>query len=225
MGTTMINSRGCLSNDNGATLFEVVVAVAVLALLSVPVSQSFLNGAKTWTKIESRLSQNDKVYLQKTKILHWIENAHPIDTNRVPGELSYPLEGGVNSLSFSSPIHPDPNHDVLYRVHLGIGVNDTLDIAVLPDGYSGELDWRPLVKGINQISFRYLEAISSDGQPIWVQNWISQFNLPLAVEVTIQATDESDSWGPEVVPMKVKERAFCAFDAVSRKCRTGATAG
>lgn len=218
-----------MNSDDGYTLLEMLAAVAIMAMISVPLTWGFQSGVSYWRTAHETAQEQQKMIQLRTRLQEWLSSAYPMDVNRIPGQQTYPFEGYSDELMFSAAVHPDPTQDSLYRILLRRNSDSVLQLGLLPDSLNladrDNMQWFDLLDDVGQVRFGYLEGVDVSGAPIWVTEWRQKFGLPQAVRVTIEMSEASMTWEDIVAPISLNEWAFCAFDAVSRSCRTGETAG
>lgn len=215
--------------DSGYTLLELLVATAIMAIATVPLTWGFKLGVGTWRDVHRQTSERERIYLVRERLQNWLGAAYPLDVNRKPGAPLYPLVGEEKSVSFSAPIHPDPTKNELYRVELRLSAESVLQMAMIPDtqalDFPTEVEWYNLVQDVSSLNLAYLDSVTPAGELVWLSSWQERYYLPRAVRVSVEFHDSSLSWPDMIVTPQLEEWAFCGFDAVSRNCRTGEVPG
>ena len=216
--------------EAGYTLLELLVATAILALLSIPVAGSISLGLDSWTKSHQEAEHHERLSLVQKRIGEWLGNSYPLDVSRAALNGEARLVGTKHTLEFSAPVHPDPLQDRLSRVRLRL-FEGKLQMALLPDfSYQQEnveWVWSDLITGLETFSLGYLEGYDSEGAPIWVDAWegnAETIDLPLAVRITLSMEGEALVLVPLTVPLQIDQQAYCSYLA-DETCQPGANVG
>lgn len=226
----MTISQQYISGDEGYTLLELLVAVAILALLSVPIAGSVKLGLDTWAFTHDTAERQERVLLVQEKVKQLLSQAYPLDTRRTVGVVEYPVDGTATEIEFSAPLLPSTNQNALFRIRLGLN-DDALTLSYAPDfAYLGDdVIWQEevLLEGVSAVDVRYFEGVDASQNPIWLSSWgptAGELDLPEAISVDV-TLDESDlEWVPLTVTTEIEERAFCRFLTSERECLVGASA-
>ncbi|UTW58735.1 prepilin-type N-terminal cleavage/methylation domain-containing protein [Kordiimonas sp. SCSIO 12603] len=214
-------------DEQGFSLLELVVAIALLALISLPLYSGVSYGIRVWSFTHQELEDTERQYLMRAMIARWFERAYPFDVLRAPGDIIYPLEGTLESVSFTAPIHPDSRRDQLSRVTLS-NQEGQLVLEVSGDHavYSSDVSSEKVVlfDGVESLNFAYLATdVNSRRNEQWQNSWLENRQLPSAIRLVVSFTDPDVKWSELVVPFKVTERAFCQPDTgeTDQRCRDG----
>ena len=227
----MTPSHDTIMDDSGYTLLELLVAVAIIALLAVPISGSIALGLDAWTYSHQTADKQEKAFLVQDRLSEIIKRAYPLDNRRTSGVIEYPMIGTASEIEFSAPIHADPDRDALYRVRLSFD-EGVLKMGFVPDFQYLEdtVEWSEteVISGVESFQISYLEGVDASSNPIWLDRWGNDFgylSLPLAVRLEVQLSDPNIEWQTMTIKTVVEERAFCRYLASERECLAGANAG
>jgi len=218
-----------ISNEQGYTLLELLVAIALMTLMIVPLSGGVKLGLDTWQFSHEQISIGEKKYLLRLRIRDWLAAAYPLDMNRRPSNIVYPMVGTTEELTFSAAIHPDPSKNELSRLMLRRTTEGVFQLGLKPDAAAldpvQEMVWHDLMEDVASIEFSYMEGLDQQGSAIWLTNWEAQAQLPAAVRLKLDFGGEDKTWVPLIARPNIDEWAFCVLDPVSGNCRTGEIAG
>lgn len=214
--------------DDGITLLELLVSIAILSLLVVPISGSIDIGLRVWAKSHETAETQERVFLAKSRLDRWIESAYPFDSSRKTFQGETLLVGTAQSVEFTSSIHPDPQVDALYRVKLALN-NGSLIMETMPDfgAKTGSRIWqtKELLSQVSKLSFSYMSGTDASGNPIWISQWgdsIEASYLPAAIKIIMEFENPDLVWPDQIVRLQTEERAFCRFLPAERQCQVGA---
>ena len=206
------------SGEAGYTLLELLVAIAVIALLALPLSRTVSFSLKAWRGAHGDVEAFEEFALVRARLRTWLMAAYFSDPARKAGEVFAPMSGTSSSLNFIAPISPDGRADDLYRVTLRFDQElNTLILSMVPDHFpSSSRAESDLISDLSLAQFSYLTA---EGE--WLDEWTAIYEMPEAVKITMQSLSGSAS--ELIVPMLVEEWADCAFDSESevQNCLSG----
>lgn len=210
-----------MRREDGFTLLEVLVAVALIALMAVPATETLRKGIDSWQKSHARVDESEYRLLTRRRLADWMRTAYPADPLRRGGVLEYPFEGSEDSVEFIGAINPNEWSDELYKVLLS--VKEGVLVATIRSDYRPDapvMVETPLIEGVTAASFSYLN--SDIGQPAnWVSEWQGQLSPPRAVRLSLDLDDDSIFWPDLIMPLEVQQWAHCAYDPVALACRSG----
>jgi hypothetical protein len=216
--------------DDGYSLLELLVAVAPMALLAFPLTESVRTGLSVWSVAHSDADSIDRVNMARGRLRNWLENAYPAYYSRLE-ELTYPMSGASNTLSFIAPLNPDDRVNDMHQVSLQLDDSGAVIAAVKSDVLHNG-DWcldamqdcitAPLVTGVSSLEFSYLDPVSGD----WVGAWPAvntgghelQKELPKAVIVRLSFDDPRYQWPDLTVPLQVSEWSRCQLNQTNNQC-------
>jgi general secretion pathway protein J len=214
---------------HGFTLIEMMVALALVSLMSIAMLQAYRFSQRTLaqaTRIDG--AARDVANAQRV-IRRLIEQAYPFE---VSGESKEPAAHGISGdearLALSAPAAASLGGVGFYRYALRKGQDGTLDVSWLLDrnGVSTlETEGRhePILDGVRAISIAYLELVERNNGQIeldWQDNWIDKAKLPALVRIRVEfAPGDRRQWPDLIVAPRVSADANCVFDVVSQTCR------
>ena len=211
-----------LDDDAGYTLLELLVAVAITALMAVPVAEGLRKGINSWNISHELADGSEENLLMRQRIATWVRAAYPADPLRHGSIIEPALTGQIDSLSFIGAVHPSGQSDDLYAVIISKNSDGNLVATLKSDIDSGGPDFAEavLLSGVDTVLFTYLQSpkgVTAD----WVATWIDRSVLPRAVKLSVSFTDNEVFWPDLVMPLDVKEWGHCAYDPVALACRSG----
>ena len=207
-------SRG----EEGFTLLELLVAVTLLAMLSVMMYGGLSFGARIWERSGQTSQRQSQVQIVQGLLRREIAQIEAAVAGTRFGDAGLAFLGGPESLTFVGPM---PSY-------LGLG-GDYL-IRVETDGFGGSkslvFDWelfRPdqsgleftdtaerevLLQGIEGIQFAYFGASGRSEVAEWHERWEDEIELPQLVRLRVDFPQEGTRvWPDLVVPVMIDTTA------------------
>lgn len=216
-----------MRSESGMTLLEVLVALAILALTGLLLSEGVLLGTNLRERSEIEV-QAAVQRIEAARILRGlIEQAEPI----APGEALEPFRGDAHGMTFVTyaaaglaggsgrqiRLYHDADH-----AELRLQVSDPTASA----GEPANPDDRPeaesdllLLADSPSVSLRYFGFDETLQATAWTDQWRERADLPLLVEIVIEAPEGRDPLVARVVP-RLRWPVVCLLRA-SRACRAG----
>lgn len=217
-----------LGDERGYTLLELLVAIAIMAMASVPLAQSLSTGIRAWTQFHDVAAYQEKTLLVRERLAEWIRNAYIANPVRASDIPQQPFVGEPDNIRFIAPVAPDSRSDVLLRVHLYLTEEGQLTADVRQDqpqdiGADEQMTSIVLLEAINDVQFDYF--LKQGGTGNWQNSWIadslppqSLYAAPFAVKVRLISDHPGFRWPDLIVPVHTAGWSHCAFDSDSAKC-------
>ena len=171
--------------SRGFTLLELLVAMLLLGLLTLPLFGSLRLGARTWSAAEAGAARVERLMAGQEALRRQIATA-------LPRRDDAPFEGTARTLSFAGhmPMAGVPGWAMVRLRHDG----GRLLLAwqpLYPDGSRGDSAETPLLDDVADVAFSYL------GDEGWRSEWSGR-DLPALVRLEASFTDGA-RWPPFVV--------------------------
>jgi hypothetical protein len=238
----MYREEQAIANDPeaGYSLLELVTAIALLALLSIPLYAGTRFGVTTWQTSHQTSSELEKLILVRARLKQWLQYSYPHDFNRAVEEKTFPMAGNEQYVEFVGPINPDPRFNQLYKIQVFLNEKNQLiarfniDPLNLPpvnlNEVSSDLDKDQnytnhiLLNNVSNFSISYMKHPDLTAVYDWQDSWNSNVQLPIALKIKIAVEDNRLSLGDLIIPLNIREWSHCGYDAEKKLCRTGINA-
>jgi prepilin-type N-terminal cleavage/methylation domain-containing protein len=190
------------SRSRGFTLFEITLAVAILAMMAVAIYR-FVQANLTSMRVSAEISQVDASYGGLRDLLTAQWQSLPGTTAALTGEpykfggrprdeIKWTCTAGPGLLTRYAP----GDFSVAMRLQRQSKKGDRLDLGFLrkPKGDVAFADtdqsWIPLIQNVGSLQIRYFDPRING----WVERWTETGRLPRLVKVVIGRNDAAAPW-------------------------------
>jgi prepilin-type N-terminal cleavage/methylation domain-containing protein len=212
----------------GFTLIEVLVALALMAMIATILTTSLQIGGHAWQRVTRAAANADEIAQAQEFLRRHLSTIYPYERTAAGVSMPGLLVSDGRSNEFSI-VPPGFASDGLWRYQIRISPEThELEVRSRRDnpGVSGP-DSEPweseaLLTRIESFAVEFwLKPDNSPGR--WADRWTDSASLPqlIRVDVTFASRDHRH-WPTLYVEPRIDTPATCEFDAVSRRCRSGA---
>lgn len=206
------------SRMNGMTLIEVVVALALLGLLSMGMFSTFDFARRSFSQVSRASDASNEVWAAQRIIRRAIQSAHPIQPSLTP-PVHYGLEGTSDSLELSAPSVASAAQLGYLRYRFFIRHRGTRNDLMVSWGDDEEA----LLRDVQSVTFEYAsrrEFVDGTSSLQWSSEWTGEASPPALVRLTVTFSQSThDTWPVLVVAPLITEATGCDFDVVAQSCR------
>lgn len=223
------------AHSRGMTLIEALVALALIALLSIGLFTAFRLGSRTYREVTRADSGSWHVLAAQRFLRHILSSAYPFEP--AAGSPARGINGSSDRLEVTGPmpaaggsmghyryvlaLRATPNG--LYDLIVSSGLDRNGQASPLVDTQD-EASNEVLLKDIKGIQWAYLgpsegEASEVATQSRWLDSW-NRLKLPLLVRLRVAfPSGDGRVWPELIVHPRITDDAQCEFDGVSQTCR------
>src|SRR5882672_4385857 len=217
------------SRAAGFTLIEMLVALALVALMSVAMLEAYRFSQRTLlqtTRVEA--TAHDIAGAQRL-LRRLIEHAYPFESTDAGRSAGVPhgLAGDSRKLELSAPASAHLGGVGHYRYSIELTQDGALEVSWLLDRHGTPASDAPtatqheaILSGAASIAIDYLELIergSGQIEPNWRDNWIDKSDLPALVRIRVVfPPNDRRQWPELIVAPRISADANCVFDVVSQ---------
>lgn len=217
----------------GFTLIEIVVALALLAMVSISLFESLRFGQRTYEKVIRGGGAHWDVFAAQRLVRNLVESAYPEEPSQTGAVRRYGLEGRKDRIVLTAPAPEAVGGAGLFRYEFSLRQNVAAGYDVLvrwwPDyavdtGSVAASAQEVLIEKIVSLEWSYRAAPalndSGGGGDAWKNEWLDSQELPALVRLRVKFPDgDSRRWPDLVMAPRVTDDANCVFDIVAQRCR------
>jgi len=217
-------------SEYGMTLIEMLVALALLSMLSVGLFAAFRLGEHSYQQVTRSAAGSREVLSVQGLVRRAIESSRIVrGAGRMPTG-AHSLAGSTDHISFTAPmpLSEGARGDFRYELSAEPGSGGLRDLVAQwsLDG-QGRHDSAPaaneiLIAGAEEVTWSYFDAGDPERQLErrgWVSEW-SEDRLPALVRLAIRfPPGDARVWPDLIAAPRSTDAAACQFDPVSQQCR------
>jgi len=215
--------------EHGFTLVELLIAVALLALLTTLVFGGLRFAARAWARTDHRAVAAGDLWAIQNVFRHAISGAYPAFASADPTDREVVFSGASEWLALVAPLPTaiasgveahqrffvegeGRSRALLMAWRLNLSASE--EGALLPENRVRLLDH------VRTLRFAYYGARDDTQAPQWWGRWSGFTRLPDLVRVHVERDDPAlPEWPDLVVEPKTTVNTACIFDAVASLCR------
>jgi general secretion pathway protein J len=202
------------ASEAGFTLVELLVSLALLAVLSLALVNGLHLGTQIWRRTEETIVHENRVRAAKSEIGRLIEQSYPEYVVQRSGAAAVAFYGATDRLTFLAPDENLPGS--LDYVEIASS-NGTLVVSRSPElAPQAATQTHIVLSGVKGLAVFYYGIADSRSQPQWSRQWIARDRPPVLVQLHI------DTGGPEPVELTATPRAeadmSCSYSALTQYC-------
>lgn len=211
--TRRAHSSATVRLDDGFTLVEVIVALAILALLLAMMPGAFGIGRRAW-ETTGRIEHAELKSAARQYIEQRLAEAMPVLVADGNGQRRPGFRGASQDLSFVAPSATGPAGGGLYHHVLTVEAVAGRPALVLrlapitsPRAAVRDEQSRVLIDDVDGLRFRYFGQPAEDSERRWYDDWPQSERLPELVDLSPRPPDGktvSTPFQPLVVALRLR---------------------
>jgi general secretion pathway protein J len=215
------------SHVAGFTLVELLVAMALVGMISVLLFSGMRFGTRVWDRSNAHLDGADEVRIAQQLLQHALGEAYPFFVTTDPTHPQIMFDGSASRIVLLAPPPASLGAGGLAQYEFSIASHDgkfQLVMAVRPElaraGNGSTTAPEVLLAGMKSISFSFFGATQRDGPSGWRDQWSGEMTLPKLIRIDGGFLDSDARIWPElVIATRIDMDVSCVFDPLTRYCR------
>ena len=211
----------CGNREAGFTLIEVLIGVALLAMLATLIASGTRLAGRAWNSAERQTAEIDDMDAVQGLLRRTIARARPSFAGADPADITVAFSGEPDTLSLVSaqPGTQDNGPWVRERFFL-TGTGKARALFMSWSTGSASVAEAKLLDHVATIRFAYFGAPHPGEPSVWLDQWTDRDRLPELVRVAVERDGSSFAAWPElVVATRITGNAGCVYDAQNATCR------
>jgi len=200
--------------EAGFTLLELLVAMMLLAMLSLLLFGSLKFGRQVWSTAADGTIGTNAVRAFQNEIREDVARAYPVF---IPDAVHphVDFDGGPSQLMLLAPAHDASGG--LERLVIGSDGDVTTIAGRRELANNAAATYVRSLKGVGGMRFNYFGQIKGEDVPAWHGEWRQQTRLPLLVRISAVA-GKGVAWPTIVVSPRIAADPTCVYDAATGFC-------
>jgi general secretion pathway protein J len=223
----MIRQSPSLAVPPGFTLVEVLIGLALMAMLMTLIANGVRLGTSAWSRAEVVTGDMDDIETVQGLLRRTIVQAQPAFASADPQDMTIRFAGEPDAMTVVAPQPATQG--------LGPWMEQRFAIDRSAAGAGGlVLSWRPigvagqpvaprqdlLLDRVAGLKFSYFGSPGPDQPPQWQDRWVDRQALPNLIRVSIERTGIGRrTWPDLVVATRVTTNPACLYEASTSVCR------
>lgn len=207
----------------GFTLVELLVALALMGLISTLLYSAFTLGMGQWSRAEIKFSRIETALAGQQALRQLLGAAYPRYELTSGNRPAVSFEGSSERMTFLAPLPASLGSGALAEMTISaLGPFGTRYLTLewsLKDS-SSPIRTHLLSDTITAVEFTYFGQVAGEYEAAWHSMWSGEINLPQLVRIRVKSAHSSArevdvEW---VVRPRIDVDVGCVYDFVSRTC-------
>src|SRR5690349_9528676 len=215
------------TDETGFTILELLIALTLLAGLSVLLFGGLRFGTRAWERSEAVASETDQIGIGQSFLRRALSTSYPLLKATDAARPKIDFEGSSEGMRFLAPAPAALSAGGMSRFTLIATRRNDQNLLLMTSRFeltreeigSSATDVT-LLHGFEQVVFRYFGSDQPADPPTWRNSWTERARLPelVSIQVWFPAGDRR-TWPELLVAPRLTADASCLYDPVIRRCR------
>jgi len=216
-----------LRNQEGFTLLEALVAVALLGLLSAALAGGLRFGVDAWARGSAHSDQLSRTTVVQGLLRRVVGEAYPYFLSNDPTRPYVDFEGTSESLTLLASTPVVLGGVGRSRFRLSVAKHDGLSDLVMTSQAElaaadapSTVEKKTLLAGTASVEFAYFGKGRSEANAQWHDRWTGQSALPQLIQIQVRFPEgDTRLWPDLVIAPRITVDIGCVYDLLSKLCR------
>lgn len=213
---------GSVDRDAGFTLLELLVAMALVGLLSLVLWGGLHFGTQVWRVSDDDMREGDSVRMVQNELTRMISAAYPAFQQIDASHARILFDGDPHRLQFLAPDRATPGSMSVVTIEEAQGTHDVAMRTVTRAELATESDpgWsRILLDHLKSLEFSYYGSNNPQEEPAWHSEWKDRTRPPALVRIRVAFVDAHARHHPEfVIRPRIEADSSCMLDPIAKYC-------
>ncbi|HTQ15200.1 MAG TPA: prepilin-type N-terminal cleavage/methylation domain-containing protein [Rhizomicrobium sp.] len=205
--------------ESGFTLLELLVAMTLLALLSLVLFGGFRFGTRAWDRAEDSTARGNEIRRAQDDIGTALTRAYPEMDLSDPRNPHIFFSGEMRAVTFLAPDRARPGSlDVTTLSRQG----DALVMTLTPElarNPAAQTVRRKLLDHVTGFELGYFGAARPGDPPRWNASWHDRGRLPRLIRIRAALDKARPGWTEMIVVPRIQADVNCTFDPLTKFCQ------
>lgn len=205
----------------GFTLVELLVALAILGMITLMLAASTRFGLRAWHRTDALEATAGELGLVRATLARDLALAYPEWNASDPTAPVVGFDGTERRLGFLAPAPQAMGGAGFARYLLAAGEDGRLTLAATFETAPDPPDRASvLLEQASSIAFAYYGSPDGQAAPVWQPSWRNRRSLPLLIRIRVRLADGDERrWPDLVVAPHLATDALCVYDPLTYHCR------
>jgi general secretion pathway protein J len=205
--------------EAGFTLLELMIALALLGMLTVLLFGGLHFGTRVWEKATTATTYGNRIRAAQETIADAIHTIYPFFQLASPTDRHVLFDGEPGMMTFFAPSRSQSGGLDVVTITLDPGgllaVNSRPELAVQP---AADVTHRVLLRGVRSFTASYFGAMTIGAPQQWYDVWHNERTLPSLIRIRVTLADASSQWSDLVVAPRITADESCVYDQLTKYC-------
>lgn len=211
-----------VSSDAGFTLLELLLAMTLLALVSLILVAGLRLGIASWSGADQAERSANQVAMVRARLRQVLARTEPRNWSRGKARDKLHFVGNTREVTFLTPDPQGTGSLLVASLRLQGAAHHKSLVLTAHDELAVKPEDHPIVTlpGVRRLALSYLGPGPTGGPPRWHSHWNGRTRLPLLIRLRLtMAPSSRTQWPTLVVIPRVQASAGCHFNVLSMTCK------